>query len=352
MNTASPSDSATSPSTSVPSHLLRKSSWATWLERLGPLLALVIVTIGFAVADQIWGRGKFIEFRNVRVVLVSTAPVAIAALGMTLVIITGGIDLSAGTASILCTTVLACSLNAGLTVWLAICAAVATGALCGLLNGLFIGVLRIAPFIVTLGSMSIFLGIGKHLASSSTVFVAPELIPIWLTKFTSTAPPHWYGGLPNIPNGVWCALIISVVVAIVLSLTVFGRHLKAVGSSEATARLCGVNVFATKLSVYALAGALFGIAGIYSFSQLRMANPVEGIGKELQFIAAVVIGGGSLSGGRGSVLGTLAGATIMGVIVSGGAQLGLNNATQDIMVGAIIIAAVTLDQVRSRRSQA
>lgn len=314
-------------------------------------MALLVVTIGFAMADQVWGRGKFIEFRNVRVILVSTAPVAVAALGMTLVIISGGIDLSAGTASILCTTVLACTLNEGMPVPLAICTAIATGATCGLLNGLFIGVLRIAPFIVTLGSMSVFLGIGKHLAGSSTVFVAPELIPSWLTKFTSTAPPHWHGWVPNIPNGVWCALFISLVVAVILSLTVLGRHLKAVGSSEATARLCGVNVFATKLTVYALAGALFGVAGIYSFSQLRMANPGEGVGKELQFIAAVVIGGGSLAGGRGSVLGTLAGATIMGVMMSGCAQLGVSNATQDIMIGAIIIAAVTLDQLRSRRNQ-
>lgn len=326
-----------------------RPGWQVWLERLGPLLALVVVTLGFAVADQIWGRGKFIEFRNVRVVLVSTAPVAVAALGMTLVIITGGIDLSAGTASMLCATVLACALNADMPVSVAVLLAVGTGSVCGLLNGLFIGLLRIQPFIVTLGSMTIFLGIAKHLANSSTVFVDRERVPEWLTKFSSTAPPHWFGWLPNIPTGVWCALLISVVVAIILSLTVFGRHLQAVGSNEATARLCGVSVFGTKLAVYTLAGALVGIAGIYSFSLLRMANPSEGIGKELQFIAAVVIGGGSLGGGRGSVLGTLAGATIMGVMYSGCAQLGVANATQDIMIGVIIIAAVTLDQLRGRR---
>lgn len=327
----------------------RPPVWRLWLERLGPLLALVVVTIGFALADQLWGQGRFIEIRNVRVVLVFTAPVAVAALGMTLVIMTGGIDLSAGTASMLCATVLACALNADYSVAVAVIAAVATGAVCGLLNGLFIGVLRIPPFIVTLGSMTIFLGIAKHLANSSTVFVDRHRIPDWLSTFTSTAPPHWYGWLPNIPTGVWFALAMSVIVGIVLSLSVFGRHVLAVGSNEATARLCGVNVFATKLSVYALAGVLFAIAGLYSFSLLRMANPGEGIGKELKFIAAVVIGGGSLSGGRGSVLGTLAGATIMGVISSGCDQLGVANATQDIMIGAIIIAAVTLDQLRNRR---
>ena len=220
-----------------PGPIPQGAKWKIWLERLGPLLALVIVTLGFAVADQIWGRGKFIEIRNLRVVLASTAPVAVAALGMTLIIITGGIDLSAGTSSVLCATVLALALNNDVSVGLAIALAIGTGACCGAFNGLLIGTLRIAPFIVTLGSMTIFLGIGKHLANSTTIFVAPERVPEWLSKFVSTAPPHWYGWMPNIPPGVWVALLIAVGVAIILWLTVFGRHLKAVGSNEATARL-------------------------------------------------------------------------------------------------------------------
>lgn len=346
----SPIPSPITVSSSATLHLADRSLWRRWLERLGPLLALVVVTLGFAIADQVWGQGRFVEFRNVRVVLVFAAPVAVAALGMTLIVMTGGIDLSAGTASMLCATVLACALNANFSIVPALILAVGTGAACGLLNGLFIGVLRIAPFIVTLGSMTIFVGIAKHLAGSSTVFVDTARIPQWLSKFTSTAPPHWLGWFPNIPSGVWFAMLSAIIVAVVLHLTVFGRHVQAVGSNEATARLCGVNVFATKVWVYALGGILFGIAGVYSFSLLRMANPTEGIGKELKFIAAVVIGGGSLSGGRGSVLGTLAGAAIMGVISSGCDQLGVKNATQDIIIGVIIIAAVTLDQLRSRRA--
>ncbi len=322
--------------------------WWQWLQALGPLLALLLVTLGFAVADQVWGQGRFSEMRNFRVVLVQAAPVAVAALGMTLIIISGGIDLSAGTASMLCATVLAWLLSEEYSVTTAVVVSLLAGAACGLTNGLLIGLLRIPPFIVTLGTMTIFLGIAKRLAGGSTVFVDRRLMPEWLSNLSSTMPPDWHNGLPRIAGGVWLAMGIAVLVAVVLRYSVFGRHLFAIGSNESTARLCGVNILQTKVLVYVLGGLLIGIAGVYSFSLVKMANPVEGIGRELKFIAAVVIGGGSLSGGRGSVLGTLAGAAIMGVIASGCAQLEIQNSTQDIMIGVIIIAAVTLDQFRTR----
>ena len=141
------------------------------LQALGPLLALLMVTLGFALADQVWGQGRFSELRNFRVVLVQAAPVAVAALGMTLIIISGGIDLSAGTASMLCATVLAAMLSNDYSITLAVSYALLTGAACGLVNGLLIGLLRIAPFIVTLGTMTIFLGVAKRVAGGSTVFV-------------------------------------------------------------------------------------------------------------------------------------------------------------------------------------
>ncbi len=325
-----------------------RNRWWQWLQTLGPLLALVLVTLGFALADQVWGQGRFSEMRNFRVVLVQAAPVAVAALGMTLIIISGGIDLSAGTASMLCATVLASMLSAEYSIFVAVGLSLLAGAACGLTNGLLIGLLRIPPFIVTLGTMTIFLGIAKRLAGGSTVFVDRKLMPEWLSNLSSTMPPDWQNGLPRIAGGVWLAVGIAVLVAVVLRYSVFGRHLFAIGSNESTARLCGINILLTKVLVYVLGGLLIGIAGVYSFSLVKMANPVEGIGRELKFIAAVVIGGGSLSGGRGSVLGTLAGAAIMGVIASGCAQLEIQNSTQDIMIGVIIIAAVTLDQFRTR----
>lgn len=321
------------------------------LQSLGPLLALLMVTLGFALADQVWGQGRFSELRNLRVVLVQAAPVAVAALGMTLIIISGGIDLSAGTASMLCATVLAAMLSSDYSITAAVTCALLTGAACGLVNGLLIGLLRIPPFIVTLGTMTIFLGVAKRVAGGATVFVDRGRMPQWLNDLSSTMPPDWQGWLPRIASGVWLAVGIALLVAIVLRYSVFGRHLFAIGSNESTARLCGINILSTKVLVYVLGGLLIGIAGLYSFSLVKMANPVEGIGRELKFIAAVVIGGGSLNGGRGSVLGTLAGAVIMGVIASGCAQLEIQNSTQDIMIGVIIIAAVTLDQFRTRRQE-
>ena len=144
-------------------------------------------------------------------------------------------------------------------------------------------------------------------------------------------------------------LLLAVVLALVLRYTIFGRYVFALGSNESTARLCGINVAWNKIAVYTLSGFFIGIAGLFQFSRLSVGNPTSGVGMELRIIAAVVIGGGSLSGGRGSVIGTLTGAAIMAVIASGCTQLGLSNPVQDIILGVIIIVAVTLDQIRQRR---
>ena len=318
---------------------------------IGALLGLVAVAAFFMVADRVWGEGYFTTVRNLRVVLTQTSIVAVAALGMTLIIISGGIDLSAGTAMTLSATVMAFSLKNDYPIVLVVIATLGTGCVSGLLNGLLISSLRIVPFIVTLGTMTIFLGVGKIVSGESTIFPPRDRIPEWLMNLCSTRPPDLIlGGFPNIPAGVWIALFLAAIVSGLLCYSVFGRHVFALGSNESTARLCGVNIPRTKLAVYTLAGFFFGVAAMYHFATLKIANPVEGLGLELKFIAAVVIGGGSLNGGRGSVLGTLAGAAIMGVITSGCDQLEVPNPYQDIIIGVIIIAAVALDQVRQSRS--
>ena len=320
---------------------------------LGPLLALAIVIAFFGVAD--WrqeGKDTFLTHQNFRTIAAQTSTVAVAALGMTVIIIAGGIDLSAGTALSLSATVLAFTLLKGYSAPLAVLAAIGAGCLAGMVNGVLISALRVVPFIVTLGTMTIYLGLAKRIANETTVRPALESVPSWLASLVDTSPRRqWLIGewLPNLANGVWLALGLAVLLGLVLRYTVFGRYVFALGSNESTARLCGINVPLVKIAVYTLGGLFVGIAGVYQFARLSIGNPTSGVGLELKVIAAVVIGGGSLTGGRGSILGTLAGAALMGVIASGCTLLGLSNPEQDMIIGGIIVAAVTVDQLRQRR---
>jgi ribose transport system permease protein len=331
---------------------------------LGPLLALIVVIGVFAVADR-WKNGEDSQFftaGNARTLSATVATVFVAALGMTVVIIAGGIDLSAGTAQSLCATVLAWGLMrpgfASANPWAAIALALAAGAACGAINGAVIGWLRVVPFIVTLATMRAYLGFGNALANETTL--RPDIVtqvPKWLQDWLSVrSEALYYLPLPKFlpavgfPLGVWVAVLFALVTAGLLRFTVFGRHVFAIGSNETAARLCGINVVWMKICVYSLAGLFFGIAGIYQFSRLSVGQPTSGLGVELKVIAAVVIGGASLNGGRGSILGTLAGAGIMCVIDSGCTQLGLSNPVQDIVLGLVIVSAVVIDQIRQSRA--
>jgi ribose/xylose/arabinose/galactoside ABC-type transport system permease subunit len=226
-------------------------------------------------------------------------------------------------------------------------AGIGAGIASGLANGLLISWLRIVPFIVTLGTMSVFLGLAKLVAEETTVRPALEQVPAWIPALVEPVPePRWL----LVSSGVWIALGLALVLAVVLRYTVFGRYVFALGSNESTARLCGVNVPLMKTAVYTLAGLFVGIAGVYQFARLSSGDPTSGIGQELKVIAAVVIGGASLNGGKGTVLGTLAGAAMMGVIASGcNTVLGVSNPMQNILIGLIIVAAAALDQIRERR---
>ncbi|HEX6984672.1 MAG TPA: ABC transporter permease, partial [Planctomycetaceae bacterium] len=216
-----------------------------------------------------------------------------------------------------------------------------------LANGLIIAKGRIVPFIVTLGTMMVWLGIAKKLADNKTIHVDRGRVPDWLGNLLSASEARAVLGLPL---GVWVALAMAAVLAFVLSKTVFGRHVTAVGSNEVAARLSGLAVDRIKVIVYVLGGLFFGAAGVALFSKLAIGDPTQGTGTELDVIAAVIIGGGSLSGGRASVAGTIAGAATMAVIRSGCTQLGLQNWVQDIALGVIIVAAVAVDQWRQRRA--
>jgi ribose transport system permease protein len=267
-----------------------------------------------------------------------TVVVAIAAVGMTYVIILGGIDLSVGSAVALTTVVVAHALKQGTgpagSVFLGLVAATITG----LTNGALIAGLRIPSFIVTLGTMSLVRGLAKGLADEQKIDANPQGLE------TLMAPPATW----LLPWGVWIALFVAIGAHVLLAKSVFGRHVVAIGSNENTARLCGVKVARLRLAVYALAGALAGVSGVLEFSTLTVGDPTDSVGLELDVIASVVIGGGSLSGGSGSILGALIGAFLMTVIKTGCTHVGLPNWVQELLTGAIIVAAVALDRLRSR----
>jgi len=304
----------------------------------GPLLALIIIYFLFSIAAP----DTFLTWTNMQAIVRQTAIVGIAAIGMTIVIIGGGIDLSIGSIIALVTVAIALSLQNGVPAVAAVFIALALGTLCGLVNGALISRLRVVPFIVTLGTLLIFRGIAKGLSGEQKVDA-----PIsWLNELVIVLKPQdsWM----IFPLGVWLMVLLAVIVFVVLRYTRFGLHTQAVGSNEQTAILCGIDVSKLKAYLYAISGCFAGIAGLMQFSRLTVGDPTVAVGLELDAIAAVVIGGGSLRGGEGSVLGTICGALIMTVIRSGCSQMGLPNWVQEIVAGVIITVAVALDQLRRR----
>ena len=300
-------------------------------------LALVALLFGVLIGPQ------FFSPVNLELMARQTAIVCIAALGMTMVIVAGGIDLSVGSVIALSTIVIAQILRGGFSPVVAAAGAVAAGTACGLMNGVLITGLRVVPFIITLGTMLLVRGAAKGLADERRL----EAPITWLNGLLRTVRD---GSGQLLPWGIWIAIVLAVAVAVTLQYTRFGRHLFAIGSNERTARLCGVRVERCKIAVYGLAGAFTGLAGVMEFSRLSVGDPTVAIGAELNVIAAVIIGGGSLSGGKGTVVGTIAGAGIMTVIQIGCSQHGLPNWVQEIVTGTIIVFAVALDRLRSKRA--
>jgi ribose/xylose/arabinose/galactoside ABC-type transport system permease subunit len=311
-----------------------------WLTRLGPIIGLLAIYLLFALI----GPESFSSTANLETIARHTAIVGIAALGMTLVIIAGGIDLSVGSIIALVTVVIAALLQTGMNPLLAALAGVATGALCGLLNGVLITRVKVVPFIVTLGTLLVLRGAAKGLAHEQKI----DAPLTWLNDLLAAVPRDQAWQL--VPPGVWILLVLSLLIAGVLRYLRIGRHIFAVGSNEQTARLCGVAVEKVKIIVYTLSASMAGLAGVMQFSRLTVGDPTVAVGLELDVIAAVVIGGGSFSGGEGSILGTIVGALIMTVIRSGCSQMGLPNWVQEIVTGSIIVLAVALDRLRHRRA--
>jgi len=303
----------------------------------GPFVALVLVCGLFAVLEP----ERFLSAYNFKTVATQTVIVGLGAIGMTFVIVSGGIDLSIGSVIALASVVTALRLRSGAGPVAAAAVGIVTGTLAGAFNGLAITRLRVVPFIVTLGTMGIARGLAKYLSDEQKVDAAARGLSLIMAK---TPEPPWLLVAP----GVWAMLVLAALAAFVLKQTVFGVHTFAIGSNEATARLCGIRVERTKVLVYALGGTFAGLAGVLQYCRLTVGDPTTALGKELDIIAAVVIGGGSLAGGSGGILGSMLGAFLMSFLANGCTLTGVPNYVQEIIVGAIIVAAVAIDEWRRR----
>jgi ribose transport system permease protein len=303
----------------------------------GPVLGLLAVVLFFALLSD--DPAQYVSVRNLRIVLAQTVIVALGAIGMTFIIVSGGIDLAVGSTLALSGVVTAVGLRDGWSPPVAVAAGVLTGAVVGLVNGLAITRLKVMPFIATLGMLGVARGLAKWMAGQQTVNVPAT----WVNELAVTFPtPAWLVVAP----GVWVTILLAVLATFVLQQTVFGRRVFAIGSNEAAARACGVPTDRLKVWIYTLAGVLFGLSGVMQMSRLRQGDPTVAIGTELDVIAAVVIGGGSLSGGEGTIAGAMIGALIMAFLRNGSQQMGWPNYVQEIIIGIIIVVAVALDRYR------
>lgn len=304
----------------------------------GVLLALVLITVFFSATAP-----YFATSGNALKIFVQIAINTVLAAGMTFVILTGGIDLSVGSVLALCTVVGATvmieeSLSPGVAILLALLACMATGAVCGFLNGWISTRWKIPSFIVTLGMLNMAAGAARVVSDNSTITGLPQ-------SFVDFGNLIIGGFLPSI------FLIAVLVIAagwFVLRFTVFGRMIFAVGTNDEAVRLSGHNPDFYKIAAFTISGLTAGIAAMVYLLRLNIGSPIAGVGYELNAIAAVIIGGTSLSGGKGSIIGTLVGACILQVLSTGLQLLGVGDNFKPIVIGLVIVLAVILDAYREK----
>lgn len=303
------------------------------LQKLLPFVTLVVLFVALTIASP-----HFLTETNLASVVRQTAVINVIALGMTLVIITAGIDLSVGSILALAGLFGTMAMKDGHSIPYAIATGIVTGLVCGLMNGLMIALFRINPFIVTLGTMGIYRGLSLVISNGLPIHEIPQ-------SFSYLGA----GNLLGVPVVLWILLVSALFMHFILENTKLGRYSFAIGSNPDAAFYAGVPIKFHLTMVYALIGLLTGLAGMIEASRLMTGQPTAGQGYELQAIAAVVIGGGSLTGGEGSVIGTLVGAFVMGLLSNGSDLLGISPYWQQAIIGGVIIAAVGFDELRKRR---
>ncbi|WP_417524922.1 ABC transporter permease [Marinovum sp.] len=322
---------------------------AAKIHRLSALLTLLLLVTGFSLASQ-----AFFSVNNGLTILLQTSVIGLLGIGMTMVIITGGIDLSVGSVLALSGVGTAMAVKAGLPVAPAMAIGVVIGGACGAINGLVVTRMKIPPFVATLGMMLMARGLALQLTGAAPISQLGEAFGRLgngaLFRMVEMQPNGFPKVIfPGIPYPAILLLIVAAGAAYMLRRRQIGRHIYATGSNEEAARLSGVRVDQTKLYAYVMSGALAGLAGNVLMSRLVTAQPSEGVMYELDAIAAAVIGGASLSGGVGTVSGTMIGAFIIGILRNGLNMAGVSAFIQQIVIGAVVIGAVWIDQMRNRR---
>ena len=303
-------------------------------QKLLAFASLIVLLIVFSVLSP-----NFLQFDNIVGILLSTAVNGVLAVGVTYVIITGGIDLSIGTVM----TFSAVMTGVFITMWhlpipIGVIGGLLAGGACGLVNGLTIAKMKIPPFIATLGMMMITKGLALVISGTKPVYFVDTPL------FNNIAMYPILG----IPMAVLVMFVAAIIGSFILTKTILGRYNFALGSNEEATRLSGINVDAWKIAIYSLCGIFAGLAGVLMASRLNSAQPALGQGYELDAIAAVVIGGTSLSGGEGTILGTVIGAFIMSVLINGLRILSVPQEWQTVVTGTIVILAVYMDVIRRR----
>jgi ribose transport system permease protein len=303
------------------------------IQRLLPFLTLIVLFVSLAIASPF-----FLTNTNLSSVVRQTAVINIMALGMTLIIVSGGIDLSVGAILAMGGLLGTMTMEKGYSIWLGVLIGIAAGAFWGLVNGALTTRLKINPFIVTLGTLGIVRGLTLIISNGLPVHQLPK-------QFSFLGE----GNLLGVPFVLWILVLCATIVHMIMEHTKLGRYAFAIGSNPEAAFYAGIPVAFHTTAVYAIAGMLTGLAGMIEASRLMTGQPTAGQGYELQAIAAVVIGGGSLRGGEGSVIGTLVGAFIMGLLSNGSDLLGISPYLQQAIIGAVIILAVSFDELRKRK---
>ncbi len=319
-------------------HTEKRTSSDTF-QRLMAFGALIIIFVGFSLASP-----YFFTFSNIVGILIATAVNGLLAIGVTFIIISNGIDLSIGTVMTLCSVLSAVFIkNWGLPIPVGVIVGVLTGGLAGFLNGIMISKLKLPPFVATLGMANVARGLSLVITDLSPIYFPLE------TGFSNITMGSILGTLiPGfaIPNGVLIMFAAAIIAGLILTKTVIGRYCFAIGSNEEAVRLSGVNIVIWKTAVYTLSGLFVGIAGIVIAARLNSAQPALGVGYELDAIAAAVIGGTSMSGGEGTILGTIIGAFIISTLTNGLRIMSVPQEWQIVVTGFIIISAVYLDILR------